>query len=91
MAFCSLECILWYCESSPALRELPGQYQPDCSVSCDQSTGVFSNRVLSTKFRWPTKSNGNSLYCSGGLANLLRGDFPHLTLEFWTSIIPCVG
>lgn len=52
MAFsCSLECISWYCVSSPTLRELWGQYQPDCSVSCDQSTGVFSNRVLSTKFR----------------------------------------
>lgn len=55
-----------------------------CSISYNQSTGVFSNRVLSNKFRWPTES----LYCSGGLANYLRGDFLHLTLEFWTSINP---
>lgn len=30
MAFsCSLECISWYCVSSPTLRELWGQYQPE--------------------------------------------------------------
>lgn len=85
MAFsCSLERISWYCVCSPTLRELWGQYQPDCSISYNQSTGVFSNRVLSNKFWWPTES----LYCSGGLANYLRGDFLHLTLEFWTSINP---